>query len=433
MKSRTVAALACLLALTSLTHLSEAKPKDPKAPKEAVESKTSATLYKELDLFTKVLNLVEDDYVDNPNDKDMIYGAIRGLLSTLDPHSVFMTPDSYRELRVDTEGRFGGVGIEVTVKNNVLTVVTAIEGSPAEKAGVKEGDRILKIDGVPTKEIGLAESVQRMRGSRGAKVHLTLLREGHGEPIEVSLKRDTIRIKSVRSDPPEDGFGYVRISSFQEDTSEELKKALDGLEKKNKGPLKGLLLDLRNNPGGLLDEAVDVCDLFLESGTIVTTATRNHEVDRRTAVKDGNEPAYPIIIMVNGGSASAAEIVAGAMQDHKRAVLLGTQTFGKGTVQTIFEVGDGAALKLTVAKYFTPKGRSIQAEGIRPDIIVDAQKPQTPAAKDRYMREKDLKNHLSSEVKKSGEEKSPAADEDYQRKVAMDYLRSWQVFDKNRN
>lgn len=424
LRFRTAVALACLVAVTSLPHPSEAKTKEPKEP---VEASASANLYKELDLFTKVLNLVEEGYVDNPNDRDMVYGAIRGLLSTLDPHSVFMTPDAYRELKVDTEGRFGGVGIEVTVKNNILTVVTAIEGSPAEKAGVKEGDRILKIDGISTKDIGLAEAVRRMRGSRGAKVHLTLLREGHSEPIEVSLKRDTIRIKSVRADPPEDGYGYVRISSFQEDTSEELKKALDGLEKKNKGPLKGLLLDLRNNPGGLLDEAVDVSDFFLESGTIVSTATRNHEVDRRTATKDGSEPSYPVIVLVNGGSASAAEIVAGALQDQKRAVLLGTQTFGKGTVQTIFELGDGAALKLTVAKYYTPKGRSIQAEGIRPDIIVPAQKPKTQAGKSRRV-------SSAPETQKSPSEKSPekSEDEDYQRQVALDRLRSWQDVDKPR-
>jgi carboxyl-terminal processing protease len=417
--SRFVLVLAVLLALS---------PPAAAKKKESAESKTPTALYKELDLFTKVLNLVQDDYVEKPEDKEMVYGAIRGLLSTLDPHSVFMTPEAYRELKVDTEGRFGGVGLEVTVKNNVLTVVTAIEGSPAEKAGVHAGDRILKIEGDSTKDLGLAEAVRRMRGPRGSKVHVTLLREGGREPIEVTLRRDTIRIKSVRSEMPEDGFGYARIASFQEDTAEDLKKALDGLEKKNKGPLKGLILDLRNNPGGLLDEAVDISDYFLDSGTIVTTASRNHEVDRRVATKNGEEPAYPIIIMVNGGSASAAEIVAGAMQDHKRAVLLGTQTFGKGTVQTIFELGDGAALKLTVAKYYTPKGRSIQAEGIRPDVVVEAQKPQASASsKDRTMSEKDLKGHLDSRKEKAKAEKT---EEDHQKKVALDYLKSWQVFDK---
>jgi carboxyl-terminal processing protease len=405
-----------------------AKKKDPQSPAAAAPM---AAPYKELDLFTKVLNLVQDDFVEETEGRELVYGAIRGLLSTLDPHSIFMSPEAYRELRVDTEGRFGGVGLEVTVKNNVLTVVTAIEGSPAEKAGVHAGDRILKIDGVSTKEIGLAEAVRKMRGRRGSKVHLTLLREGQRDPLEVYLHRDTIRIKSVRSSLEEGGFGYVRISSFQEDTDEDLRRNLEALEKKNKAPLKGLVIDLRNNPGGLLDEAVDVCDDFLETGTIVTTASRNQEVDRRTASKSGQEPAYPLIVMVNGGSASAAEIVAGALQDHKRAVLLGTPTFGKGTVQTIFELGDGAALKLTVAKYYTPKGRSIQAEGIKPDVVVEAQKPRATAAKDRYTSEKDLKGHL--EDKKDEKKKSAEAgpdEEDHQKRVALDYLKSWQVFQK---
>jgi carboxyl-terminal processing protease len=432
LRFRTALASFCAALILSIVIASPAGAK--KQEKEAGGGPSPASLYKELDLFTKVLNLVQDDYVEDPDGRELVYGAIRGLLSTLDPHSVFMTPEAYRELRVDTEGRFGGVGIEVTVKNNVLTVITAIEGSPAEKAGVHPGDRILKIDGVSTKEIGLAEAVRKMRGSRGSKVHLTLLREGQRDPIEVSLHRDTIRIKSVRSNLEEDGFGYVRISSFQEDTDEDLRKNLEALEKRNKGPLKGLVIDLRNNPGGLLDEAVDVSDDFLESGTIVTTASRNQEVDRRTASKSGKEPTYPLIVMVNGGSASAAEIVAGALQDHKRAVLLGTTTFGKGTVQTIFELGDGAALKLTVAKYYTPKGRSIQAEGIKPDVVVDAQKPRTtgsPASKDRYVSEKDLKGHLlKKEEKKKEGEAVKTEEEDYQKRVALDYLKSWQVFQK---
>ncbi len=440
LRSRT--ALACFSAVLfvilsvilsmAMTSPAEAKKKEKKSPADAAPT---AALYKELDLFTKVLNLVQDDYVEDPEGRELVYGAIRGLLSTLDPHSVFMTPEAYRELRVDTEGRFGGVGLEVTVKNNVLTVVTAIEGSPAEKAGIHAGDRILKIDGISTKEIGLGDAVRKMRGSRGSKVHLTLLREGQPDPIEVYLHRDTIRIKSVRSNLEEEGFGYIRISSFQEDTDEDLRKNLETLEKKNKGPLKGLVIDLRNNPGGLLDEAVDVCDDFLESGTIVTTASRNQEVDRRTASKSGQEPTYPLIIMVNGGSASAAEIVAGALQDHKRAVLLGTATFGKGTVQTIFELGDGAALKLTVAKYYTPKGRSIQAEGIKPDVVVEAQKPRIASSKDRYTSEKDLKGHLEEnnrpkEEKKKEASEAKAEEEDYQKRVALDYLKSWQVFQK---
>lgn len=394
--------------------------------------KNTAELYKDLDLFSKVLSLVRDDYVESPEEKEMVYGAIRGMISTLDPHSLFMPPDVYRELKVDTEGRFGGIGLEVTIKDNLLTVVTAIEGSPAEKAGIRDGDRILKIDGVSAKELGLAESVRRMRGTRGSRVHLTLLHEGTKEPFEVTLNRDIIRIKSVRSDLMEDVYGYVRIASFQEDTAEDLQRSLDSLEKKSKGGIKGLLLDLRNNPGGLLDEAVDVCDIFLDNGTVVTTASRNHEVDRRTATKSGKEPTYPIVVLVNGGSASAAEIVSGALQDHKRATLLGTQTFGKGSVQTIFELGDGAALKLTVAKYYTPKGRSIQAEGIKPDVIVEAPISTKEENKESSVREKDLKGHLHSEgrSREKGHKsevvapaKDASKDDDYQKQVALDYLK----------
>ncbi len=335
-----------VIVLLSLPLTVEAKKKAPadapKAP-ESKDLKISAELYKDLDLFTKVLNLVQEDYVEEPSNRDMIYGAIRGMLATLDSHSIFMSPEVYRELKVDTEGRFGGVGMEVTVKDNILTVVTAIEGSPAQKAGVREGDRILKIDGIPARELGLSEAVRKMRGARGSKVTLNLLHQGSHEPIEVTLTRDIIHMKSVRWEMLEEDYGYARITSFQEDTSEDLQKALEALDRRAKGNLKGLVLDLRNNPGGLLEEAVDVSDLFLEGGTIVSTASRNHEVDKRIATRSGTEPPYPIVLMVNGGSASAAEIVAGALQDNKRATILGTQSFGKGSVQTIFELGNGAA------------------------------------------------------------------------------------------
>lgn len=392
-----------LIASATLASPLWAKKKTPPA---ATAPRSSTKFYKDLDLFSKVLNLIRDDYVEDPNERDMIYGAVRGMLSTLDPHSMFMPPDVYRELKVDTEGRFGGVGLEVTVKDNLLTVVTALEGSPAQKAGIREGDRILKINGTATKELGLTESVRQMRGSRGTRVHLTLLREGTKEPFEVSLNRDIIRIKSVRSELLEDVYGTIRITSFQEDTSEDLQRAMESLEKKSKGGLRGLLLDLRNNPGGLLDEAVDVSDLFLTNGTIVTTASRNHEVDKRVASKSGNEPTYPIVILVNGGSASAAEIVSGALQDHKRAVLLGTRTFGKGSVQTIFELGDGAALKLTVAKYYTPSGRSIQDEGIKPDFLVEAKRPAKKEAE-----------------KPKTQPKTLIDEEDNQKQAALEYLK----------
>lgn len=380
--------------------------------KERSPSRAPGTLYKNLEMFTRVLNLVREDYVEDVNEKELVYGAIRGMLSTLDPHSIFMPPDAYKELKVDTEGRFGGVGLEVTLKDNLLVVVTPIEGTPAERAGIREGDRILKIDGTSAKEMGLSEAVRKMRGARGSRVVLTLYREGHREPFDVTIIRDIIRIKSVRAEIPEEGFGYVRITSFQENTTDELQKALDGLQKKSKEKLKGVILDLRNNPGGLLEEAVTVSDLFLESGTIVSTASRNEELDKRIATKNDRDLLYPLVVMVNGGSASAAEIVAGALQDNKRAVILGTKSFGKGSVQTIFELGDGAALKLTIAKYYTPRGRSIQADGIHPDIVVQPRRPTaSQARKDRSSKEGEPETQAS------------VPDEDYQKMAALDYLK----------
>ena len=347
-----------------------------------------------------------------------------------------MSPEVYRELKVDTEGRFGGVGLEITLKDNFLTVITPIEGSPAEKAHLHEGDRILKIDGVSTRELGLTESVRKMRGVRGSSVLLTILRSGTKEPFDVKLTREVIHIKSVRYEILEDHFGYVRISSFQDGTTHELGQALSFFNKKMKGDLKGLILDMRNNPGGLLDEAVRVADLFLESGIIVTTSSRNHQIDKREAIRDGDEPHCPVIVLVNGGTASAAEIVAGALQDHKRAVILGTQTFGKGSVQTIYELGNGSALKLTVAKYYTPKGRSIQAEGIKPDIIADTRKGISPKlATEAFPRERDLKGHLKSDSEKKKRSSSPLStasgeEPDTQKNLALDYLKSWDVFKK---
>jgi len=419
-----------IASLTTLPEETRASYKLNKKPKET----QSQIPYKDLELFSKVLNLVRENYVEDVDDQDLLYGAIHGLMSTLDPHSLFMPADVYKDLKVDTEGKFGGVGLEITQKDNDLIIVTPIEGSPASKAGLKEKDRILKIDGVSTKELGLSESVKKMRGPRGSRVSLLILREGSKELQEVTLVRDIIRIKSVRSEIPEAGFGYIRINAFQEKTSEELERALENLEKKSPERLKGLIIDLRNNPGGLLDEAVDVSDLFLESGTIVTTVSREKEIDKRVATKEGTEPTYPIILLVNGGTASAAEIVAGALQDHKRAVVLGTQTFGKGSVQTVVEIGSGAALKLTVAKYYTPNGRSIQAKGITPDIVVNPQKEGDKPKES--LREKDLKGHLEEEKTNSEKIFKPKRGTphlkiptksgegiDIQKQAALDYLK----------
>ena len=336
------------------------------------------------------------------------------MLETLDPHTLYMPPKLYKELKADTTGVFGGIGVEITVQEDWVTVVAPLEGTPAEKAGILSGDRIVKIDGVSTKSMDFSETIQKMRGSKGSNIRLTLTRDTLKQPFDITLKREVIRVPSVRIEVVENQFGIVRISSFQERTAVELRKAVKTFSKESK--LKGLILDLRNNPGGLLDEAVDVVDIFLKSGTIVTTESRNKEViDKREAREEGTEPTYPLIILVNGGSASAAEIVAGALQDSGRGVILGTRTFGKGSVQSVIELSDGSALKLTIARYYTPKGRSIQAEGITPDIVVEPS-----------LSKKKLKGHLDSTVKSEEAEEEVVAD--YQKKIALDYLKSWDKF-----
>ncbi|QQR79461.1 MAG: S41 family peptidase [Deltaproteobacteria bacterium] len=392
--------------------------------------------YKELELFSKTLSLTDDAYVEEVDNKEMVLGAIRGMLSTLDPHSVFMTPEQYKELKADTEGKFGGIGLEVTFRNDVLTAVTPMEDSPAKKAGLREKDKILKIEGTSTQELGFSESVKKLRGPRGTKVKLTILHEGAKDPVDVTIVRDIIRIKSVKWEVLEDGYGLIRVASFQDRTTSEFQKALSKIEAKSK--LKGLIIDLRNNPGGLLDEAVSLSDLFLTSGTIVSTRSRDQIIDKREAADNGEEPKFPIVVLVNGGTASAAEIVSGALQDQKRATILGTQTFGKGSVQNVIDMGDGYALKLTIARYFTPNGRSIQATGITPDVIVNA-KGQSGKKynKDVYMREADLKGHLKGDGEKDEKSDTNSQNEDtkksedaknsktdFQKNAALDYLKT---------
>ena len=387
--------------------------------------------FEKLHIFSKVLNQVEKNYVEKVDDGQLVQNAIRGMLSQLDPHTVYMPPSAYKELRVDTAGKFGGVGIEVWVKEGWLTVVAPIEGTPAERAGIKAGDKIIKIDGTPTRELDLSEAVLKMRGKIGSKLTLTIVRDDPKRPFEVILARETIKVPSLRSEILDKEYGYVKIRSFQERVAKDLKKELTKFAKE--GALKGLILDMRDNPGGLLEEAVEVTDLFLENGVIVTTESRGHEVDRREAVKEGTQENYPIIALVNGGTASAAEIVAGALQDHVRAAVLGTATFGKGSVQTVIEMDDGSALKLTIALYFTPKGRSIQAHGINPDIIVEEQPPDAAVKADKKIREEDLPGHLEVPSERIEAAKSPtlvsaAGKVDHQKKVALDYLKSWEIF-----
>jgi carboxyl-terminal processing protease len=308
----------------------------------------------------------------------LIYGAVKGMLDTLDPHSAFMPPDAFREMQVETQGSFGGLGIEITVKDRMLTVVAPIDGTPAERAGIQPGDRIVKIEGQPTKDMTLMDAVRKLRGPKGSKVTISILREGLPDPMDIPLVRETIEVHSVRSKDLGDGIYYVRITSFQEKTSKDLEKALEQAQKAGDA---ALILDLRNDPGGLLNQAVTVSDMFLDKGQlIVYTQGRIKNQDLRfTAEHSDGLPKWPMVVLVNGGSASASEIVAGALQDWKRAVLIGTKTFGKGSVQTVIPLSDGSGLRLTTAKYFTPRGRSIHGIGITPDIIVELPKPDLTA------------------------------------------------------
>ena len=341
--------------------------------------------YDKLKVFTEILSLIQSNYVEEVNSQDLIYGAVKGMLDTLDPHSAFMPPDAFKEMQVETQGSFGGLGIEITVKDRMLTVVAPIDGTPAERAGIQPGDRIVKIEGQPTKDMTLMDAVRKMRGPKGSKVIISILREGSPEPMDIPLVRETIEVHSVRSKDLGDGIYYVRVTSFQEKTSKDLEKALDQAQKAGDA---ALILDLRNDPGGLLNQAVAVSDMFLDKGQlIVYTQGRIKNQDLRfTAEHTNGLPKWPMVVLVNGGSASASEIVAGALQDWKRAVLIGTKTFGKGSVQTVIPLSDGSGLRLTTAKYFTPRGRSIHGIGITPDIIVELPKPDVTAQRQEEAR-----------------------------------------------
>jgi len=398
----------------------------------------SNNTYESLKVFTDVLGIVQENYAEPVDSKEVIYNAIKGMVKGLDPHSSFMTPDEYNEMQIDTKGSFGGIGIEIGMRDNILTVVAPIEDTPADKAGLKAGDKIIKIGDKYTKDMTLNEAVGMMRGPKDTPVTISIMREGFKDLKPFTMNRAIIKVKSVKFKTLEDGFGYVRIVQFQENTSADLDKALKELTAKN-GKLKGLVLDLRNNPGGLLKEAVSVSNEFIGSGLIVYTKGRVEDQNMTFSADGSNtQPDYPMIVIVNGGSASASEIVAGALQDHKRAIILGTQTFGKGSVQTIIPLTDGSAVRLTTSKYYTPSGRSIQAKGIEPDIIIG------DAAKE-HIHEKDLEGHLEAEstsggnkeeVKKKpvdkvkiteGVEKAKKG-EDIQLIRALDYLKSWYIF-----
>jgi carboxyl-terminal processing protease len=394
--------------------------------------------YKSLKTFSEVLDMVEKNYVEPVDSDKLLQGAINGMIKSLDPHSSFMTAEMYKELEVETSGSFGGIGIEITILKDVLTVVSPIEDTPAYTAGIKAGDQIIRIDGKSTKDITITEAVKKLRGPRDTKVTITIMREGMAKPKDVVIVRSIIKVRSVKSRLYEDHVGYIRIASFQERTGDDVKKALKEIETKA-APLTGIVIDMRNNPGGLLNQSVEVSDVFLKKGIIVSTRGRVKSMESKAMAKDdGDEPTCPIVVLVNEGTASAAEIVSGALQDNGRAVILGTQTFGKGSVQTVIPLEDGAALKLTTAKYYTPKGRSIQAEGITPDIVVKFVKPADDknGGEDQQIREKDLQGHIkpAKEIEAKPEETKKEADsllQDNQLKNAIDILKSWDILKKN--
>ena len=329
--------------------------------------------YKQLNLFGDVFERVRSDYVEKPDDSKLIESAISGMVSGLDPHSSYMDQNSFRDMQVQTRGEFGGLGIEVTMEDGLIKVVTPIDETPAAKAGIMANDIITQLDGEQVQGLTLNQAVEKMRGPVNTKIKLTIMRKGQDKPIEVSLTREVIRVRSVRSQVEGDDVGYIRMTQFNEQTTEGLKKAIaDITAKVSKDKLKGYILDLRNNPGGLLDQAISVSSAFIQKGEIVSTRGRNAEETQRFSARGGDlTNGKPVIVLINGGSASASEIVAGALQDHKRVTVIGTRSFGKGSVQTIIPLGSGnGALRLTTARYFTPSGRSIQAKGIVPDIEV---------------------------------------------------------------
>ncbi len=394
--------------------------------------------YEELKTFSEVLTQIQKHYVEEAKTKDLVQGAIRGMLATLDPHSAYMTPEMYKEIQVETKGEFGGVGIQIGIKDNRLTVIAPIEGTPAQRAGIKAGDFIIKVNDEPTKDMTLMEAVQRMRGPKGTKVSLTVQRDGTPEPLSFTLVRDVIKIESVKSKVLENTIGYIRLSQFQESTGRDLSKVLKQFREQK---IQATILDLRNNPGGLLTSAVEVSEQFIGPGKlIVYIKGRDGRKDEYVSRQKDQPDDYPMIVLVNEGSASASEIVAGALQDWGRAVIVGTTTFGKGSVQTILPLADGSGLRLTTAKYYTPKGRSIQSTGITPDIVVKPQpvvvaKAGEPEAKGAKPKEGTAPGGArpgdegAARPAPSGEPGAePSAEEDIQLQKAIELLKTWKIF-----
>ncbi len=426
-------AISCLICL----FVAQSVAVSPAANQTGAKGKPS-DFYKDIELFTDALSTIQLDYVEEKSSKDLIYGALKGMLQSLDPHSQFMDPDTYNEMKIETEGEFGGLGIEITIQDNLLTVIAPIDGTPAEKAGLKSGDHIVKINGEMTRDITLIDAVKKLRGKPKTEVILTILRENEEKLLDITVMRDIIKIKSVKGARIiEKGIGYVRLAEFQENTPKELEQALQGLEKEG---IKGLILDLRNNPGGLLNTAVEVTDDFVPKGEMIVYTKgrrKEQEIEFRATGKHSHQK-YPLVVLINGGSASGSEILAGAIQDHRRGIILGTKSFGKGSVQTVIPLKDGSALRLTTSKYFTPKGRSIHGEGIKPDVVVELEESKAKKEKEKNP---DIFEKLEKEEKKDkGKEKDTAEKKtdkeeglDNQLLRAMDLIKGINVYREEGN
>lgn len=413
--------------------------------------------YAELQNFSKILNLVQQYYVEEVDTKKLVYGAVKGMLKELDPHTNYMPPEIYKDFESETSGEFGGLGIEISVQNNILTIISPIEDTPAWHAGIKPGDKVVAIDGHSTKGFTLVEASALLKGKKGSKVVLSIIRDNVDNPLDITIVRGNVKIKSVKTTPLDNGYLYVKITSFIENTSSDLDKAIKAFKAKNNGKIEGILIDLRRNPGGLLEQAIKVSDLFIKEGVIVSTIGRdpaNKEI--AYATKKAPYADVPLVVLINEYSASASEIVSGALQDNKRAIIVGERSFGKGSVQSVIKLGDGSALKLTIARYYTPSGVSIQSEGIKPDIEVEDVNAEAFAKainKEKVVREKDISGHLKGEKEKKNslkgkiDEKNTVAwwkdiankkdtelndqeklfKNDYQAYQAFNYLRAWKT------
>ncbi len=363
--------------------------------------------YESLKTFTEALSIIQRNYVEEPNSQELVRGAVKGMLASLDPHSSFMDPDMFKEMKIDTEGEFQGIGTTIGIKDGILTVIAPIDDTPAARAGILAGDQIIKIEDKITKDMDINAAVKLLRGPKGSKVSILVVRKGSPEPIPFTLTRDVIPLHSVKVKELDKQIGYIRVTQFQKKTPQEFDEALAKIHKEKGAEFKGLILDLRNNPGGLLLAATDLCNRFIRAGVVVSTKGRLPDQNYEYRAQGRNvEPEYPLVILVNGGSASASEIVAGALQDYKRAILIGTTTFGKGSVQTIYNLSDGSGMRVTTAKYYTPSGRSIQATGIVPDIVVKNRNG-TPSRMG-HLKEKDLEGHLDNEQIKAADKPAPA-------------------------